>query len=90
MSRLTLAALLLATGCAGSGGGWPDRPESGARDDDPGSPPPPVAYGGEILRLGAEDLGYQRPQVDDPYCLAEALRRSPARPASRTRSGSRC
>ena len=47
MSRAALAALLLATACASTSGHGPG-------DAGPGAPPPPVAYGGEILHLDAD------------------------------------
>jgi len=70
MTRLAFASLLLATACASTSGHGPG-------DAGPGAPPPPVAYGGEILHLDANDRGFQRPQLDDEGCLGEALRRTP-------------
>jgi hypothetical protein len=70
MNRPALAVLLLATSCATSG------PASGTRDDEPGAPPPPVAYGGEILRLATDEQGFRRPELDDGACLGRALGRA--------------
>jgi hypothetical protein len=70
MTRPALALLLLAAGCATAG------PGGGARDPGPGAPPPPVAYGDEILRLAADMHGFQRPELADPGCLGSALRRA--------------
>ncbi len=73
-TRLACAALLLATSCAtAEPGGLPGA----RRASGPGSPPPPVAYGGEILRLGADAVGFKRPLPVDEECLGDALRRAP-------------
>jgi hypothetical protein len=68
--------LLLITACVSTGTGPPDRVQAGVRDEEPGAPPPPVAYGGEILRLGTDDHGFQRPRPSDEACLPDALRRA--------------
>lgn len=77
MTRSACAALLLATACATTGAGPSERARPGVPDEDPGGAPPPVAYGGEILRLGADDQGFQRPRLEDDGCLGDALRRTP-------------
>jgi hypothetical protein len=71
MTRIACVVLLLATACATG------QAASGPHDEDPGAPPPPVAYGGEIIRLGSDDQGYRRPQPVDEDCLGQALRRAP-------------
>jgi hypothetical protein len=76
VTRIACAALLLATACVSAGTGPPAPVEAGVRDDEPGSPPPPVAYRGEILRLGTDDRGFQRPRPTDDDCLPDALRRA--------------
>ncbi len=68
MRRIACVALLLAAACAG--------PRDGVHDQDPGSPPPPVAYEGDIIRLGAGNPGYQRPRLEEDDCLPGALRRA--------------
>jgi len=72
MTRCACAALLLASACAAN----PAQPAWNPRADEPGAPPPPVAYGGEVLRLGPEDQGYKRPRLADDGCLAAALSRA--------------
>jgi hypothetical protein len=69
-----LRPLLLATACATKGAGTSAR--AFEPDDEPGGAPPPVAYGGEILRLGTDDQGFQRPRLADEGCLGDALRRA--------------
>jgi hypothetical protein len=72
MTRSACAALLLAAACAGN----PAHPTGNPRAEEPGAPPPPVAYGGEVLRLGPDDQGYKRPRLADDGCLAVALSRA--------------
>jgi hypothetical protein len=71
MTRATCAALLLATACATTNEG-----AGGRRDADPGALPPPVAYGGEVIRLGEGTTSLHRPHLADERCLAESLRRA--------------
>ena len=75
MTRIACVALLLATACATARTGPSAR--AFEPDDEPGGAPPPVAYGGEILRLGTDDQGYRRPRLEDEGCLGDALRRTP-------------
>jgi hypothetical protein len=71
MTRAIFAALLLATACATTDPGAVAR-----RDEEPGALPPPVASGGEVIRLGEGTPGLHRPHPSDEGCLAEALRRA--------------
>ncbi len=70
--RLACVALLLLASCASTGAVI----QAGPRDLEPGGTPPPVATGGEILRLGADSQGVQRPRPADEACLGEALGRA--------------
>ena len=72
MTRTACAALLLLTACAAN----PAQPTWSSRAVEPGAPPPPVAHGGEVLRLGPGDRGFKRPQPSDESCLAVALGRA--------------
>ena len=72
MTRSACAALLLATACAAN----PAHPTGSSRAEEPGAPPPPVAYGGEVIRLGPDDHGYTRPHPADDGCLAVTLSRA--------------
>jgi hypothetical protein len=71
MTRTTCAALLIATACATT-----DQGAAARRDADPGALPPPVAYGGEVIRLGEGTTSLHRPHTGDEGCLAEALGRA--------------
>jgi hypothetical protein len=77
VTRSACAALLLATACSTAGTGPTAMARAGVPDEDPGGAPPPVAYGGEIIRLGTDDQGFQRPRLEDEGCLGDALRRTP-------------
>jgi hypothetical protein len=73
MNRSTFTALFLAAACASA----PAPIASPVRDRESGAPPPPVASGGEILRLGPGHQEFKRPRPADEACLGEALRRAP-------------
>jgi hypothetical protein len=74
VTRIACVALLLATACATARTG--PSPRAFEPDDEPGGAPPPVAYGGEILRLASDDKGFQRPRLAYESCLPEALGRA--------------
>lgn len=69
----SLAAALAALAACAPGGPVGGHPTAA----DPGAPPPPVAYGGRLVRIGAQAPGYTGPGLREPGCLARALAHRP-------------